>query len=86
LRQALNDLSIKTRPPGVDSWRPCLLNQISGLKGQPLLVTINATKIAELINDMVENAVLENSRLFIKIGEMLTQPAILKVYEVTMWI
>ena len=51
-----------------------------------MLVTFNATKIAELINDMVENAVLENSRLFIKIGEMLTQPAILKVYEVTMWI
>jgi len=51
-----------------------------------LLFTINATKIAELINDMAENAVLENSRLFIKISEMLTQPAILKVYEVTMWI
>ena len=51
-----------------------------------MLVTINATKIAELINDMVENAVLENSRLFIKIGEMLTQPVSLKVYEVTMWI
>jgi len=48
-----------------------------------LLFTINATKIAKLINDMVENAVLENSRLFIKIGEMLTKPAGLKVYEVT---
>jgi hypothetical protein len=67
-------------------WRPCFLNQINGLKGQPLLRTINGTNIAELINDMSENSVLENSRLFIKIGEMLTQPAILKVYEVTMWI
>ena len=48
-----------------------------------MLLTINAINIAELINDMAENSVLENSRLFIKIGEMLTKPAGLKVYEVT---
>ena len=51
-----------------------------------MLSTIKAINIAELINDMAENSVVENSRLFIKTGEMLTKPAGLNVYEVTKWI